>query len=183
MPVAIDGAPGQGLGMNFFTNFASIQSLEHPLPLMVQLTSLVFEGVFERFPGLRVAFLEAGVGWVPCMMDRLDRSYDIWAGRGVAEFSNWVKKRPSEYITNGNVYFSAEGDEKGIAYAIKRLGPDAVIYASDFPHETNAKRAIHEIDELLERESELPDGTIQKILSDNVDRFYGQGSSVTVVGS
>ena len=110
----------------------------------------------------------AGVGWVPYMMDRLDRSYDIWAGRGVAEFSDWVKKRPSEYITNGNVYFSAEGDEEGIAYAIKRLGPDAVLYASDFPHETNAKRAIHEIDELLERESELPDGTIQKILSDNV---------------
>ena len=59
------GAPGQGLGMNFFTNFASFQSLEHPLPLMVQLTSMVFEGVFERFPRLRVAFLEAGLGWCP----------------------------------------------------------------------------------------------------------------------
>ncbi len=173
VPVAVHGAPGQGLGMNFFTNFASIQSLEHPLPLMVQLTSMVFEGVFERFPRLRVAFLEAGVGWVPYMMDRLDRSYEIWAGRGETEFSEWVKKRPSEYITNGNVYFSAEGDEEGIGYAIKRLGPDVVLYASDFPHETNAERAIHEIDELLERENELPEGTIQKILSENVDRFYG----------
>jgi predicted TIM-barrel fold metal-dependent hydrolase len=175
VPVAVHGAPGQGLGMNFFTNFASIQSLEHPLPLMVQLTSMVFEGVFERFPQLRVAFLEAGVGWVPYMMDRLDRSYDIWAGRGVSEFSEWVKKRPSEYITNGNVYFSAEGDEEGIAYAIKRIGGNAVLYASDFPHETNAQRAIHEIDELLEREAELPEGAIQSILADNVDRFYGLG--------
>jgi uncharacterized protein len=178
VPVAVHGAPGQGLGINFFTNFASIQSLEHPLPLMVQLTSMVFEGVFERFPRLRVAFLEAGVGWVPYMMDRLDRSYDIWAGRGVTEFSEWVKKRPSEYITSGNIYFSAEGDEEGIGYAIKRLGPDVVLYASDFPHETNAERAIHEIDELLQRESELPEGCIQKILADNVDRFYGAGAPV-----
>ena len=93
---------------------------------------------------------------MPYMMDRLDRSYDIWAGRGVTEFSEWVKKRPSEYISSGNVYFSAEGDEEGIGYAIKRLGPDVILYASDFPHETNAERAIHEIDELLERESEPP---------------------------
>ena len=54
-------------------------------------------------------------------------------------------------------------------------GSDVILYASDFPHETNAERAIHEIDELLERESELPDGCIQKSWP-TTSRFYGAGA-------
>ena len=44
--------------------------MEHPIPLMIQMTSMLFDGVFERFPRLRVAFLEAGRAWIPFMMDR-----------------------------------------------------------------------------------------------------------------
>jgi predicted TIM-barrel fold metal-dependent hydrolase len=183
VPLAVHGAPGQGLGMNFFTSFASIQSLEHPLPLMVQMTSMIFEGVFERFPNLRVAFLEAGVGWAPYMMDRLDRSYEIWAGRGTKEFSEWVKKRPSEYIAGGNIYFSSEGDEAGLRYAVERMGTTTVLYASDFPHETNVERARHEIEELIEREEDLPEGTIANILCANVERFYERTPATATAGA
>ena len=83
--------------MNFFTRFAQTQALSHPLSQMIQLTSFVMEGVFERFPRLRVAFLEAGAGWVPFLMDRLDRSYEAWSGGPDREFSEWVKREPSEY--------------------------------------------------------------------------------------
>ena len=52
VPVAVHGAPGQGLGMNFFTNFASIQSLEHPLPLMVAAHQHGVRGCLRAVPAL-----------------------------------------------------------------------------------------------------------------------------------
>src|SRR2546423_5117789 len=114
---------------------------------MIQVSSMVMGGVFERFPKLRVAFLEAGVGWVPFMMDRLDRSYDVWSGRKYKEFSEWLKKKPSEYIRSGRIYFNCEGDEDTLPYALKRIRPNVLMFASDFPHETNLERAKHEIEE------------------------------------
>src|SRR5579884_1653833 len=170
-PIAIHGAPSQGLGLDAFTRFAKTQALEHPVAQMIQLTDMVYEGVFERFPRLRVAYLEAGTGWVPYMMDRLDRSYEAWATAQHKEYGDWVKKRPSEYIAGGNLYFSCEGGEESLKYAITRVGDRVLLYASDFPHEVNVARAKHEIDELLERE-DLSEATKTAILHDNVQRFY-----------
>jgi uncharacterized protein len=169
--LAVHGAPSQGLGFDSFTRFAPTQSLEHPFGQMIQLTSMVFEGVFERFSSLRVAYLEAGTGWVPYMMDRLDRSYEAWAGAEYKEYGDWVRRRPSEYIASGRLFFSCEGGEESLRYAIERLGDQVLLYASDFPHETNVERAQHEIDELLER-PDLSDQSKRNILHDNVQRFY-----------
>jgi len=176
VPLALHGAPSMNLGINFFTQFAQTQALEHPLAQMIQLTSMVMEGVFERFPRLRVAYLEAGAGWVPYIMDRLDRSYEVWAGAKYREFSEWLKKRPSEYVASGRLYFSCEGGERSLATAIDRIGHQTLLFASDFPHETNMERCRHEIEELLER-SDLSDEAKQGIFHDNILRFYTRQGS------
>jgi len=173
VPIAIHGAPSFNLGINFFTRFAMTQALEHPIAQMIQLTSMVMEGVFERFPKLRVAYLEAGAGWVPYIMDRLDRSYEVWAGKAYREFSEWLKKPPSEYLRSGRIFFSSEGGEPSMTQAIERIGHGTLLYASDFPHETNVARAKHEIEELAER-PDLPDAAKQAIFHDNALRFYGK---------
>ncbi len=172
VPIALHGAPSINLGINFFNRFALTHSLEHPLAQIIQLTSMVMEGVFERFPKLRVAYLEAGIGWVPYIMDRLDRSYEVWATKGVKEYSDWLKKKPSEYIRSDRVFFSCEGGELTLPYAISRVGHQGLMYASDFPHETNLPRAKAEISELLEHH-ELSDEAKQGMLRDNCIRFYG----------
>ena len=171
VPVAVHSGPSLSLGINAFNRFALTQALEHPLAQFVQLTSMIMEGVFERFPRLRVAYLEAGAGWVPYMMDRLDRSYDVWASAKYKEYSEWLKKKPSDYIKSGRLYFTCEGGEQSLAYTIERIGFKTLMFASDFPHETNLERARHEVDELLER-PDLADEAKQGILRDNVARFY-----------
>jgi len=176
VPLAIHGAPSMSLGINFFTQFAQTQALEHPIAQIIQLTSMVMEGVFERFPRLRVAYLEAGAGWVPYMMDRLDRSYEIWAGAKYREFSEWLKKKPSEYIKSGQLYFSCEGGEASLVNAVERIGHRTLLFASDFPHETNVARAKHEIEELLER-PDLSEEAKQGIFHDNIVRFYARQGS------
>jgi len=172
VPIALHGAPSASLGINFFTRFAQTHALEHPIAQIIQLTSMVMEGVFERFPKLRVAYLEAGAGWVPYIMDRLDRSYEVWSGKKYREFSDWLKKKPSEYIRSGQIYFNCEGGEVTLPYAVKRIGHRALLFASDFPHETNIERAKREIEELLHHE-ELSDEAKQALFRDNVARFYG----------
>ena len=172
VPIALHGAPSASLGINFFDKFAQTHALEHPIAQIIQLTSMVMEGVYERFPKLRVAYLEAGAGWVPYIMDRLDRSYEVWSGKKYKEFSDWLKKKPSDYIRGGQIYFNCEGGEVTLPYAMKRIGHQAVLFASDFPHETNIERATHEIEELMHHD-ELSDEAKQALFRDNIVRFYG----------
>jgi predicted TIM-barrel fold metal-dependent hydrolase len=55
---------------------------------------------------------------------------------------------------------------------MQRIGHQAVLFASDFPHETNIERAKHEIEELMNH-AELSDEAKQAIFHDNIVRFYG----------
>jgi uncharacterized protein len=176
VPLATHGAPSINLGINSFTNFAMTIALEHPISQMIQLTSFVMEGVFERFPKLRVGFLEAGTGWVPYMIDRLDRVYEGMKGNGYQEYSSWCKRPPREYFASGRLYFSCEGGEPSLKNLVDRIGYKSLLFASDYPHETNVEKAMHEMEELLERE-DLSDDAKQCIFCDNIERFYGTARS------
>ena len=98
MPLAIHGAPSRGFGFDHFQEFVKVHTLEHPFPLMIQLTDIIFSGVFDVFPNLRIAFLEGGATWVPFMMDRMDYEFDSIFGTAARKK---IKKSPSEYIREG----------------------------------------------------------------------------------
>src|ERR671923_1097468 len=63
------------IGLDSFSTYYPAHALGHPFSLMIQAAAMFAHGVFDRFPRLRVGFLEGGATWVPFMMDRLDRSY------------------------------------------------------------------------------------------------------------
>ena len=60
MPLVFHGAPSRDFGLNNLKPFLKVHTLEHPVPLMIQLTAMMFSGVFETFPKLKFAFLEGG---------------------------------------------------------------------------------------------------------------------------
>ena len=173
VPVATHGGTSMNLGLNSFNHFAMTMALEHPFAQMVQLTSFMLEGVLDRFKTLRVGFLEAGTGWVPYMMDRLDRVYDGLKRDAVREYSAAAKTRPSEVIASGRVYFSCEGGEPSMRNLVDRIGHKTLMFASDFPHESNLERAMHEIEEMLERD-DISEEAKQGIFCDNIEAFYGR---------
>lgn len=166
-PLAVHGGTSFGLGFDFVNTMAMIHALEHPIALMIQLTSIVLNGVLELFPRLRLAFLEAGAGWVPYMMDRLDEKYEGDLRRRHVP----LKRLPSEYIRSGNVYFTCELEEKTLDVAVRELGEDVLMYPSDFPHEKARGEFAQDIPEFLGR-SDLSDIVKRKILYDNAKRFY-----------
>jgi predicted TIM-barrel fold metal-dependent hydrolase len=127
---------------------------------------MMFQGVYDQFPRLRVAYLEAGAGWVPFMMDRLDEDYEKF-GRLTPK----LKKAPSEHIRSGNIFFTAEVEERTLPHVLKLLRPDVILWASDFPHERERDEFGGDLPYLRAR-PDLSDEVKQQILWDNPVRFY-----------
>lgn len=170
MPLALHGAPSLGLGFDYFDEFVKVHALEHAVPLFIHPTDMILSGVFDRFPNLRVAFLEAGASWVPWMMDRLDYEYQGMMGGRVR---GRLKKKPSEYFLGDNLWFSMELEERrGLKYTLDAIGSERLFYASDYPHEPKDSEMRHELEEFLENES-LTREARQNIVYNNAVHFYG----------
>src|SRR5467141_2036040 len=107
----------------------------------------------------------AGCGWAPYWMERMDDEYAKRAPEAPA-----LKKKPSEYVRSGKIYFSCEADEWLLGPAVKLVGENQIVYASDFPHWDNSYP--QSIDEIRDR-GDLSDAQKRKILGDNARRLYG----------
>jgi len=97
-------------------------------------------------------------------MERMDDEYAKRAPEAPV-----LKKKPSEYCRSGNIYFSCEADEWLLPQAMKLIGDNQIVYASDFPHWDHSWPAS--IDEIRQR-GDLNDVQKRKILADNAQRLY-----------
>jgi len=162
--LAVHGAGRQhGIGVNLdYVGADGGQAfvLAHSFAQMSQFTHMIFGRVFERFPRLKVAFLEAGCGWVPYLIERIDRRTER-TGRRLA----------TEQVRNHPVYFHAELAERQVLpLALSVVGEDRLIYASDFPHEPDDE--IMEVLEAFLAREDVRQSAKQKILCDNIEGLY-----------
>jgi uncharacterized protein len=99
-----------------------------------QLTSLVFEGVFQRFPGLKVILIEGGFAWLLPLMWRLDHTW-----RMLGDELEHVTRPPSELIRE-HVYLTTQPIEEPprpelLARLLDRMDmDDRLLFATDYPH-------------------------------------------------
>jgi len=120
LPTAgVDRFPGQW----FFTHTVS-----HPFEQMLASLSLICKGTLEKHPDLQVVFLEAGAGWLPYWLWRMDEHYEILSFQ-----VPWLKRTPSEYFRR-QCYVSCEPDETRLGEIVEAIGSDHVLFASDYPH-------------------------------------------------
>jgi uncharacterized protein len=166
LAVAVHSAPGMNLplpGAERFDNYAMVHALSFPVDQMVALTALTLGGVLDRFPTLRVAFLESGVGWVPYFVHRLHEHHEKLPhllGDGVSD--------PRAIVERGQCWFSFEAEEPLLAEYVAHLGDASLVYASDYPHwDSDFPGTVDEV-----RASGLPDDTLDKILGTNAQQLY-----------
>ncbi len=100
-----------------------------------QVLSFVSEGVFERFPDLRVVVSECGFAWLAPLLWRFDKDW-----KGVWREVPWVKHRPSEYVREHFRFTTAPTHLPREPVAVDQLlemmdGSGMLVYASDHPHE------------------------------------------------
>jgi predicted TIM-barrel fold metal-dependent hydrolase len=147
----------------FHTRFA-LHACSHPMEQMMAFLALLEGGVLERHPALRFAFVEAGCGWVPFWMWRLDEEYAQLRG----EVAEHVRMKPSAYFRR-QCYVTIEPDEPYLPDLLRHIGEDNLLFGTDFPHLDHQTDLV---DRVLARAASLPAGALRKLLWDNPARLY-----------
>ena len=116
-----------------FENHFARQVVGHAFGMMANLTSIMHTGVPARFPGLKVVFTEAGIGWAPYLTWRLDKYH-----REYRRTVPFLERPPSEYIRE-QMWFATQpleepDDPEQMVEVIRQCGEDRVLFASDWPH-------------------------------------------------
>ena len=175
--IAVHGGAHSGMGMDDLYPYAGVHSLGHPYGQMIAFASVIMNGLPDRFPNVKFAFLEAGVAWLFLCLERFDRSYFTHIQNDPR--NKYITLRPKEkvadyiarHIDEGRLFVGCEGEEPDIAYAIKRLSNKPFVFSSDFPHEVNIEGCKHEIEELREN-MEITAADKHAVLYENSKRLY-----------
>jgi predicted TIM-barrel fold metal-dependent hydrolase len=147
-----------------FDNFLAIHTLSHAPEQLIACTAVIYSGLLEVFPELRVAFLEAGCGWVPFWMEHMDEE---WEKRKFD--APLMKAKPSEYMRCGRVFVSCEPEEKTIPYVAQWIPEENILFASDYPHWDGS---FPESVATLADRTDVPEALKRKIFFENPQRFY-----------
>jgi predicted TIM-barrel fold metal-dependent hydrolase len=135
----------------------------HPIEQMYACLSMIAGGVCERFPALRVAFLEGNCSWLPFWLWRLDEHYETREHK----LKKSLPLRPSEYFKR-QCFAGVEADEDMARYVFDWMGDSYFVFSTDFPH--HDCRYPHATETLLEQP--FSEESKRKILWDNCNRLY-----------
>lgn len=163
-----DGVPGvsgvMGAGSRRFYKYAYVHMTAFPFELMIAMMHMIGEGVFDRFPRLRVAYMEGGAGWLPFWMERLDEHVEKLAPQMPT-----LKRRPSEIIKSEQIVLSCESEETGLDRVLDAAGAGSVLYASDYCHwDCHFPYSVKDIVDA----SDLRDEQRERILYKNAVDFF-----------
>jgi len=170
VPVGVHGQQGSSpVGRNYWgTTFdMGRAATSFPMEEMLVCVSMIAGGVMERFPNLKVVFLESSVGWAPFWLWWLD---DKWKQHSIVRNPE-TTELPSFYFKR-QCWISGEPEEPGFRHCVEDGLEDNLVTATDFPHpeDINFPRAM---DDFYDEQSKvLSKEQIQKILWDNPARLY-----------
>ena len=166
VPLCVHNRREGPAGDSRFDSFIYMHTIGRPVETFIQFAGLIYGGVPERFPKLRIAFLECGVGWVPYWMERMDEE---WEKRGKIE-APLCKKKPNEYVKSGNLFFALEPEEETAPYVIERIGANKILFASDYPHWDGM---FPNVVSTIRGRKDISEDAKNRILGENAKRFYG----------
>lgn len=133
MPLAFHAGPNRNDSVSRMTNrFISVHAISFVLYNMVHLTNWIINGIPERFPRLKVIWIESGLAWVPMMMQRLDHEYLMRQSDAPL-----VKRLPSEYMRE--MYYTSQPMEMNDLALLEATftainAESQLMYSSDWPH-------------------------------------------------
>jgi predicted TIM-barrel fold metal-dependent hydrolase len=138
-------------------------------PVRRTLADLMFSGVFERHPGLRIGTVEHELGWIPFFLQQLDYTYTDKPPRG----PEWKRLAdpdalPSQFFRT-NCFASFQEDSLGIRLR-DEIGVETLMWGSDYPHtESTFPRSREVLDEVLQG---VPDDEVARIVAGNAAELY-----------
>lgn len=135
------------------------------------LTFMIWSGVFERFPKLRVAFTEGTAVWVPEYLALLDFRYvDTPYSAKLGDYTSHLSLKPSEYFER-NVLIGASCMPRREAEMRDQIGITKLGWGSDYPHPEGSWP--HTAAQMKETFRGLPEEDLTRMLGENVAEWYG----------
>ena len=145
------------------------------LPAQLAFMAIVGHRMLDRYPDLKVAFLEFGAEWIFYMVSRMDHYLPL--DRGAHPFglsmpnaAQLPRESIRDYVKSGRIFIAAEADDSMLHNLFELIGEDHVLFSSDFPHGEGRENAALEI---IERK-DLSETQKQKLLYDNTVRLFGE---------
>jgi uncharacterized protein len=147
---------------------SAISNVMVSLQLIDPIVGLIFSGVLDRYPKLKLVMAESDIAWVPYMLERIDGSFrKLQDGRRVE--GTGPKRLPSDYFRD-RIWMTFQEDAAGIEM-LRLLPEDRVMWASDYPHPASTWPYSQRV---IEAQMQgLPDGLRRKLLCANAQALYG----------
>jgi predicted TIM-barrel fold metal-dependent hydrolase len=141
-------------------NFRSVDYMGIPVPPAQTLATLIFDGVLERFPGLRIGVMEQGAVWVPSWMRQMESAFEAFVKH--EDRLKALSMRPSDYV-HRQIRFTPYPTED-VGWIVEQGGADLVMFSSDFPHVEGGRRPVERFEASLEG---MSDEVRQRFYVDN----------------
>jgi predicted TIM-barrel fold metal-dependent hydrolase len=172
MPVGLHILTGHGApSKRMLSDLTPIEFLTGLMSLsdevIYSFTDIVFSGVLERFPKLKLVSAENEVGWIPFWLHMADQ----WWNRYRKSYQNELTMQPSDYFKR-QIYATFLEDPIGVHCAqLPLVGYDNLVWGSDYPHGSSTwPNSLKVIDRIMPGVSEA---NRRKMLTDNCARLYG----------
>jgi hypothetical protein len=141
--------------------YAGAHVISHPFEQMSAMLTLCVAGVLERHPRLRIGFFEAGCGWAPFWVERIEEHHEL----APADFAGG----DPHGLLNTRTWLTFEVEERTLPMALELGWEDNVCFASDYPHFD----AVYPGAVAAVRGHGLSPAVERKVLGDNALTFYG----------
>ncbi len=135
------------------------------------ITYLIWGGVFERHPKLKVAITEGTCGWAPELLKLMDLRYDHgMEDQKLGDYRSHLSMKPSEYFRR-NIALGASCVRRSEIAQRHEIGIESIMWGTDYPHPEGSWP--HTRDQMLEAFVGVPDDELEAMLGGNAARFYG----------
>src|SRR6202008_555295 len=146
--------------------FISMHAISFVYYNIIHMTNWIMNGLPERFPRLKLVWIESGLAWLPFMMQRLDNEFMMRSSEAPA-----LKRLPSDYIRD--MFFTSQpmersADDAVLEITMRMMKADTqLMYSSDYPHwDFDLPSTIYDL-------PFLSDTAKRNILGGNAIRFFG----------
>ena len=156
-------------------NFRSVSYMSISSPPIQALSTLIFDGVFDRFPALKMGVIELGAAWLPSFMRQLEAAFDAFAPHEKRLQS--LRLRPSEYIHRQIRVTPFPTEPTG--WIIENTGDEICMFSSDFPHVEGGRNPLRRFDNEVQGFSDV---VKDKFFRQNFEDLMGSAMS-DLIGS
>ena len=127
-------------------NFTSVSYMPIPNSVMQTLATLIFDGVFDRFPNLKWGAIELGASWVPGWMRAMDSAAHAFT-RNETRLQK-LSAKPSEIVRRQLRVTPYPHEDAG--WIIRNTAPEVCLFSSDYPHVEGGRHPLKRFDETLQ---------------------------------